>query len=179
MSSGEGKPRESGNRTTVFKRAVEKKYSLKSKTSRSFFNEVNKRFPTLPFTIRSFPDEVSARMGVRECVMHELLAAYPVLVDRKEDVIAHVKVTVLLLPSGNTAQITGLAPYTFATTEPTKLSASMPIGLQLATALAARGGVMPEDVMELLSQQPVESKKKAKKAAAKKAAAATAEATTA
>lgn len=174
MSSGEGKPRETGNRTTVFKRAVDKKYSLRSKSSRQFFNDVNKRFPTLPFSIRAF-DEMSAKMGVRECVMHELLQAYPVLCERKEDFVAHVKVTVLLMPSGNTAQITGLVPSTFITADSpadvrTKLSASLPVGLTLAQQLAARGGAVPADVLELLEQVPAESKKKAKKAAKKAAA---------
>jgi curved DNA binding protein len=175
MSSGDGRPRETGLRTTVYKRAVEKKYSLKSKASRSFFNDVNKRFPTLPFSLRSLTDEMAARMGVRECVQHELLLPYPVLCERKDDFVAHVKMTVLLLPSGNTAQITGLAPYTFAAGESTdKLSASLPVGLTLAQQLIARGGSLPEDVIELLQQQPVEGKKKAKKTkkAADKAAAA-------
>jgi curved DNA binding protein len=113
MSSGEGKPRETGARTTIFKRAVEKKYALKNKSSRQFFNDVNKRFPTMPFSIRSFPDEKAARMGVRECVTHELLLPYPVLNERKDDFVAHVKVTVLILPSGNTAQVTGLPPSTY------------------------------------------------------------------
>ena len=31
--------------------------SVQVKSSRAFFNEVNKRFPTLPFSLRSLPDE--------------------------------------------------------------------------------------------------------------------------
>lgn len=184
MSTGEGKPKETGNRTTVYKRQVDKKYSLKNKSSRQFFNDVNKKFPTLPFSIRSF-DEMSARMGIRECVTHELLMPYPVLNEKKGDFVAHVKVTVLLLPSGNTAQITGLPPSTYINAikkqeeaeqvaEPTaeslktKLSASLAVGSTLGRSVA-----LPESVQELLNQMPVESKKKAKKsAAAKKAAAA-------
>jgi hypothetical protein len=57
MTSGDGKPKEQGARTTVLKRLVDMKYGLKVKSSRSFFNEVNKRFPTLPFSLRSLPDE--------------------------------------------------------------------------------------------------------------------------
>ena len=193
MSSGEGKPVEKGNRTTVFKRAVDKKYSLKNKSSRQFFNEVNKRFPTLPFSIRSLPDEKGARMGIRECVTHELLVPYPVLNERRDDFVAHVKVTVLLLPSGNTAQITGLAPLTYIQAlqsqntgkgEPVaveadldkKLSASLPVGLTLSRVLQDKKSVtLPENIIELLNQSPVESKKKAKKSAAAKKAAAKAE----
>lgn len=185
MSTGEGKPKETGNRTTVYKRQVDKKYSLKNKSSRQFFNDVNKKYPTLPFSIRSF-DELSCRMGIRECVTHELLMPYPVLNEKRGDFVAHVKVTVLLLPSGNTAQITGLPPSTYINAikkqeeaeqvaEPTaeslktKLSASLAVGSVLGRTVA-----LPESVQELLNQLPVESKKKAKKsAAAKKAAAKT------
>ena len=58
-------------RTTVFKRDLEEKYSLKMKASRAFFSEVNQRFPTLPFTLRA-GDERAWRMGVVECVKHGL-----------------------------------------------------------------------------------------------------------
>ncbi len=189
MSTGEGKPKETGNRTTVYKRQVDKKYALKNKSSRQFFNDVNKKFPTLPFSIRSF-DEMSARMGVRECVNHELLMPYPVLNEKRGDFVAHVKVTVLLLPSGNTAQITGLPPSTYINAirkqeeaeqvaEPTaeslknKLSASLSVGLKLSQVLQTEKSVtLPESVQELLNQQPSESKKKSKKSAAAKKAAA-------
>ena len=46
-------------------------------------------------------------MGVRECVEHGLLNAYPVLYERTNDMIVHVKFTILLLPGG-TIKITGL-----------------------------------------------------------------------
>lgn len=182
MSSGAGKPVETGARTTVYKRAVERKYALKNKSSRQFFNEVNRLYPTLPFSIRAFADEKAARLGVRECVNHELLLPYPVLNEKRGDFVAHAKVTVLLLPSGNTAQITGLAPLTYiqaaqrqqekegaapATDLDTKLSASLSVGLTLQND---KNVALPENIMELLSQAPVESKKKAKKNAKKAAA---------
>jgi methionine aminopeptidase len=106
FSSGEGKPRPTEFRTTVFKRHVDRKYGLKVKASRVFFNDVNKRFPTMPFTARSF-EESAAKLGLRECITHELLASYPVLVEKPGDQVAHVKFTVLLLPTG-TVKITGL-----------------------------------------------------------------------
>jgi hypothetical protein len=126
MSSGEGKPRESGDaRTTVFKRTPDRSYRLKMKASRYvhfvvllmviigcryiryLFNEITNRFPSLPFTLRAMADERQARMGVRECLTHELIHPYPVLFERQGDQVAHVKFTVLLLPSG-TAKVTGL-----------------------------------------------------------------------
>ena len=107
MSTGEGKPKERDARTTVFKRAVEQSYRLKMKASRSVFNEVNQRFPTLPFSISNLNlEERTGRMGVVECVKHDLLHPYPVLYEKAGDHVVHVKFTVLLLPSG-TSRVTG------------------------------------------------------------------------
>jgi curved DNA binding protein len=109
MSTGEGRPRPSGTlRTTVFKRNVEAQYRLKMKNSRYLLSEVDKKFPTLPFTLAHFEDERAAKMGVTECVGHGLLTPYPVLHESgKGALVAHFKCTVLLLPSG-TSRVTGL-----------------------------------------------------------------------
>jgi curved DNA binding protein len=108
MSTGEGKPRPSGVlRTTVFKRNVEANYRLKMKNARYLLSEVDKKFPTLPFTLAHFDDERAAKMGVTECVSHGLLTPYPVLHEQKDAKVAHFKCTVLLLPSG-TSRVTGL-----------------------------------------------------------------------
>ncbi|KAL3918320.1 MAG: hypothetical protein SGPRY_006058 [Prymnesium sp.] len=133
MSTGEGKPRPSELRTTVFKRNISEKYSLKMKASRSFFSEVshilaegvvlpllsfcraflylqvNQRFPTMPFTLRA-GDERNWRMGVVECVKHSLFTEYPVLFDKEGTFVAQFKFTVMLLPSGNAVRITGGPP---------------------------------------------------------------------
>jgi len=106
MSTGEGKPKQMEDRTTVFKRNVEEKYSLKMKASRAFFSEVNQRFPTMPFTLRA-GDERAWRMGVVECVKHDLFIEYPVLYEKPEEFVAQYKFTALLLPSGNVTRITG------------------------------------------------------------------------
>merc|ERR1712178_671034 len=51
MSTGEGKPKENEkSRTTVFKRQVDVNYSLGMKAARYVFSEINKKFPTFPFT---------------------------------------------------------------------------------------------------------------------------------
>jgi len=116
LSTGDGKVKPSPARTTVFKRAVDKSYRLKMKASRYLFNEVNGKFPTLPFTLRAFEDEKSARMGVVECQKHELVTPYPVMLEKEGASVVHVKFTVLLLPSG-TAMITDnkLDPACYAT----------------------------------------------------------------
>jgi len=116
MSTGEGKPKQHEDRTTVFKRDLEQKYSLKMKTSRAFFSEVNSRFPTLPFTLRAGKDERAWRMGVVECKNHGMFVEYPVLYEKAEELVAQVKFTALLLPSGNVVRTTG-GPAPAATSE--------------------------------------------------------------
>jgi curved DNA binding protein len=88
VSTGEGKPKESEFRTTVFKRELDTQYNLKIKSSRAFFTEVNKRFPTLPFAIRSFEDTLGAKVGVKECIEHDLLTPYPVFIDKAGELVA-------------------------------------------------------------------------------------------
>merc|ERR1712098_669959 len=105
LSSGEGKPKESELRTTVFKRALENTYTLKTQKARQFLSEVGHRFPTLPFALRAF-DETVGRVGASEANRHELLHAYPVLQEKKGEHVAQFKFTVLLLPGG-TKKVTG------------------------------------------------------------------------
>lgn len=141
FSTGEGRPRMSEERTTVFKRKVEQKYSLKMKASRQFFSEVNQKFPTMPFTLRA-GDERTWRMGVVECVKHNLFVEYPVLVEKEGDFVAHFKFTAMLLPSGKTARIT-----------------SGPTGKPNATSDKA---LKDEALLELLAQEAEVKKKKSK-----------------
>merc|ERR1712060_554198 len=107
MSTGEGRGKETELRTTVFKRAVETSYLLKTQKARQFISEVNKRFPALPFSLRAIEDEQVARVGVSEAKRHELLEEYPVLKEKDGQFVAQFKFTVLLLPGG-TKKITGL-----------------------------------------------------------------------
>lgn len=98
MSTGEGMPREMDIRTTVFKREMEQVYNLKSKHARAFFHIVNTKYPTLPFSIRGFEDLTGAKVGVKECLTHELLMDYPVLGEKKGEFVAQFKATVAVQP---------------------------------------------------------------------------------
>jgi len=98
VSTGEGKPKEGDYRTTVFKRELDTQYNLKIKSARAFFTEVNKKYPTLPFSIRSFEDSTGAKIGVKECIAHDLLTAYPVLVEKSNEIVAQFKCTIAVLP---------------------------------------------------------------------------------
>ncbi|KAF5928389.1 hypothetical protein HPG69_014994 [Diceros bicornis minor] len=100
ISSGEGKAKDAGQRTTIYKRDPSKQYGLKIKTSRAFFSEVERRFDAMPFTLRAFEDEKKARMGVVECAKHELLQPFNVLYEKEGEFVAQFKFTVLLMPNG-------------------------------------------------------------------------------
>ncbi|XP_028824863.1 proliferation-associated protein 2G4 [Denticeps clupeoides] len=100
ISTGEGKAKDSGQRTTIYKRDPSKQYGLKMKTSRMFFSEVERRFDTMPFTLRAFEDEGKARLGVVECAKHELLQPFNVLHEKEGEFVAQFKFTVLLMANG-------------------------------------------------------------------------------
>merc|ERR1711912_3206 len=91
MSTGEGKGKETELRNTVYKRAPETTYNLKTQKARQFISEVNRRFPALPFSLRQIEDEQVARVGVSEAKRHELLDEYPVLKEREKEFVAQFK----------------------------------------------------------------------------------------
>nr|GME13947.1 ERBB-3 BINDING PROTEIN 1 [Ipomoea batatas] len=100
-STGEGKPKILDEKqTTIYKRAVDKNYNLKMKASRFIYSEISQKFPLMPFTAREL-EEKRARLGLVECVNHDLLQPYPVLHEKPGDLVAHIKFTVLLMPNGS------------------------------------------------------------------------------
>jgi len=145
MSTGEGKGKETELRNTVYKRAVENMYSLKTQKARQFISEVNRRFPALPFTLRAIEDEQVARVGVSDAKRHELLDEYPVLKEAHSEFVAQFKFTLLLLPGG-TKKITGLA-----------------LG-KLQEQAASELSVVDEDMKKLLATSANPKKAKKKKA---------------
>ena len=85
-------------RTTVYKREMDAQYNLKSKSARSFFHIVNEKYPTLPFSIRGFEDLTGAKIGVKECVSHDLMMPYPVLSEKAGEIVAQFKCTIAVQP---------------------------------------------------------------------------------
>jgi curved DNA binding protein len=141
VSSGEGKPRETDIRTTVYKKK-DFIYQLRMKSSRVFLSEVEKRFSLMPFTLRHFEDEKRARMGVIECAKHDLVEPYPVYQEKEAEFVAEFKFTLLLMPSGQ-MRITGL-----------------PIDLDL---YESEYKITDSDIKQLLTSATQKNKKKKKK----------------
>jgi curved DNA binding protein len=99
ISTGEGKCRELETKCTVFKRAPDTKYNLKMKTAREALYKIEKSHPKMPFSLREI-DDTRVRLGITECVRHELLQPHPVLYEKDGEIVAQVKFCVLLMPSG-------------------------------------------------------------------------------
>ena len=108
FSTGEGKGRESEMRTTVFKRAHENTYVVKTQKGREFLAEVNKIAPSLCFSLRQIDDPLLARAGSADAKRHRLIEEFPVMKEKDGEVIAQFKFTVLLLPGG-TKKVTGVS----------------------------------------------------------------------
>ncbi|KAM0948119.1 putative methionyl aminopeptidase [Dioscorea sansibarensis] len=138
-STGEGKPRLLDERqTTIYKRAVDKNYHLKMKSSRFIFSEINQKFPIMPFTARAL-EEKRARLGLVECVNHDLLQPYPVLHEKPGDLVAHIKFTVLLMPNGSDR----ITSHSLQQLQPTKTiddEAEIKAWLALGTKTKKKGG---------------------------------------
>lgn len=105
LTKGSGKTRDIGTRTTVYRRNLESRYMVKMKASRAVLSEVDRRFPSFPFSCRAL-EEKSTRLGVVELVNHELLEPYPVIYTSDREVAVHYKFTVLLTLNG-TSRISG------------------------------------------------------------------------
>merc|ERR1712086_136400 len=100
MSTGEGKPVEKDEKKQmVFKRAVDQNYNLKMKVSREIFSKITTDHPTLPFSLRQY-DDVRARLGMKECLEHDLFTTYPVLEEKEGEHVAHMKFTVMFTEEG-------------------------------------------------------------------------------
>jgi curved DNA binding protein len=115
MSTGTGKKMKEGTdtRTTVFKRALDRNYQLKSQASRDLFREINTKFPSLVFSLRGC-DPKKRRIGIKEIVSHDLVDAYPVLYEREGEFVAQFKFTALILPK-HTIKLTASFPLPHVT----------------------------------------------------------------
>ena len=57
-----------------------------------------KNYATLPFSIRGFKELTGAKVGVKECMDHELLCAFPVLTEKNGNFVAQFKATIVVQP---------------------------------------------------------------------------------
>lgn len=99
LSTGDGKPRQHEDATTIYKRIPDSKYALKLSASREVFSDIVKQAPVFPFTLRTF-DSAKAKIAMKECLQHGLFNAYPVLTEKAGEIVAQSKFTVLITEQG-------------------------------------------------------------------------------
>ncbi|KAF9989839.1 Curved DNA-binding protein (42 kDa protein), partial [Modicella reniformis] len=87
ISSGDGKIKNSSTRTSIYKK-TSTNYSLKMQTSRVVLSDIIKRFGQFPFNLRQMEDERKARMGLLECIKHNVVAAYDVMEEKESEFVA-------------------------------------------------------------------------------------------
>eukprot|EP00667_Euglena_gracilis_P003436 EG_transcript_3448 len=95
LSSGKGKLFEGDSRCCVYKRNPDQQYMLKLKASKEALREIDSRFKAFPFSIRAL-DPKSGRLGISECLKHELVLPYPVLYEKPGEDVVHFKSTVFV-----------------------------------------------------------------------------------
>ena len=84
------------------------------KASLKTFSEFNRRFPSVPFTLRALEDEKTAKLGIIECVKHDLVAPMPVLFEKDGELVAQIKFTALVMPK-TTHRVAGIPTAAFTT----------------------------------------------------------------
>lgn len=137
VSTGEGRPKERDVKTTIY-RKKDLVYNLKMKASRNFFTELQHKSQSYPINLRSFEDEKRARMGVVECVKHELVEPLPVYFEKDAELVAQFKFTLLLMPNGP-MRITGL-DFDAAAYKSEFVIEDEEIKTMLATATSSKAG---------------------------------------
>ena len=113
VSTGEGKPKETGIKTSVYKRALETTYKLRTDSGRRLLSVVENNFYSFPFTFNVFDKEenvklkseipnlkTTMKLGLNECTKYELLHGYPVLSEKKGDIVAQFKYTIAVREEG-------------------------------------------------------------------------------
>ena len=113
VSTGEGKPKEAGLKTNIYKRALETTYKLRTDSGRKLLSVVESNFYSFPFTFNVFENEknlklkspienlqTTMKLGLSECTKYELLHGYPVLSEKQGDIVAQFKYTVAVKKEG-------------------------------------------------------------------------------
>lgn len=95
MTSGKGKLKEKDVRPTIYKVALDNRYTMKMESSKEVEKEIESKFMTFPFAVRNLETK-KARLGLNEMLKHNAITPYPVLYEREGEVVGHFKMTVLI-----------------------------------------------------------------------------------
>lgn len=105
VSTGDGKVHQSDLPTTIYRKG-DVSYQLKLQSSRNIFTEINKKAGAFPYSLRNNADIKRARLGLKECVSHNLVIPYDVVEDKPTEIVAQFFTTFAITPEG-TVKIAG------------------------------------------------------------------------
>ncbi|XP_055354921.1 proliferation-associated protein 2G4-like [Paramacrobiotus metropolitanus] len=71
-----------------------------SRGAKKFLAETSSKYGTSSFSLRYFDDEETARLSAQECVDHGILLGFPVLYEKEGELVALLKCTVGITPTG-------------------------------------------------------------------------------
>ena len=91
VSTGEGKPKETGIKTSIYKRALETTYKFFSAFDKEENIKLKQKIPNFKTTMK---------MGLGECVKNDLLHGYPVLTEKKGEIVAEFTYTIAVRNEG-------------------------------------------------------------------------------
>lgn len=79
------------------------RYPLKVKASRDLLIEIDRRFPTMLFSLRNLEGEIDSRvrLAVSDLGRCQILSHFPVTWEKDGEMVAQIKGTFLLMPSGS------------------------------------------------------------------------------
>ena len=113
VSTGEGKPKETTIKTSIYKRALETTYKLRTDSGRRLLSVVENNFYSFPFSFNAFDKEeniklkqkipnfkTTMKMGLGECIKNDLLHGYPVLTEKKGEIVAEFTYTIAVRNEG-------------------------------------------------------------------------------
>ena len=113
VSTGEGKPKETTIKTSIYKRALETTYKLRTDSGRRLLSVVENNFYSFPFSFSAFDKEeniklkqkidnfkTTMKMGLSECIKNDLLHGYPVLTEKKGEIVAEFTYTIAVRNEG-------------------------------------------------------------------------------
>lgn len=103
VSTGTGNPRLMDEKeTTVFKRN-HGHLDLKVKASRQLISQIDKRFPTMLFSLRNLDGEIDSKvkLAIRDLSRIGMISHFPVTWEKEGEQVAQVKGTFLLMPNGS------------------------------------------------------------------------------
>lgn len=106
-STGEGRVHPTEYKTSLYRRDPNSSYQLKMKASREILSKATEDHGCMTFSLRSFENETRTRLGLKECITHEVIQEHPVMKEKTGQYVAQFKYTVLVLPHG-LLKVTGL-----------------------------------------------------------------------